>query len=47
LHRFRRPEYLDCWWSIANWQEAARRFVRSDHAAERDWEDEGGGLLAA
>jgi hypothetical protein len=46
-HQNRRPEYLDRWWSIANWQEAARRFRRSDHAAEPDWEDEGGRLLAA
>ncbi|MEX2122651.1 MAG: superoxide dismutase [Woeseia sp.] len=46
-HQNRRPEYLDRWWSIANWQEAARRFGRSDHAAEQDWEDEGGRLLAA
>ncbi len=46
-HQNRRPEYLDRWWSIANWQEAARRFGRSDHTAEQDWEDEGGRLLAA
>jgi hypothetical protein len=29
-----------------NWEEAARRFERSDHSAERDWEDKGGALLA-
>jgi Fe-Mn family superoxide dismutase len=43
----RRPEYLDGWWSVANWEEAARRFERSDHTAEQSWEDEGGKALAA
>lgn len=38
----RRGDYLRAWWSIVNWEEAARRFDRSDQAAERDWEDEGG-----
>jgi Fe-Mn family superoxide dismutase len=39
----RRGDYLRAWWAIVNWEEAARRFNRSsDHAAERDWEDEGG-----
>lgn len=46
-HQNRRPEYLERWWSIANWQEAARRFEHSDHSAELDWEEEGGTLLAA
>ena len=43
----RRPEYLDSWWSVANWREAARRFDGLDLSAERNWEDEGGKLLAA
>lgn len=39
----RRGDYLRAWWSIVNWEEAAIRFDRSsDHAAERDWEGEGG-----
>jgi Fe-Mn family superoxide dismutase len=39
----RRGDYLRAWWSIVNWEEAARRFNRSsDQVAERDWEDEGG-----
>ena len=42
----RRREYLDGWWSVANWPEAARRFERSDHSAEQDWEGEGGKMLA-
>jgi Fe-Mn family superoxide dismutase len=25
-HQNRRPEYLDCWWAVANWQAAERRF---------------------
>ena len=25
-HRNRRPEYLDGWWAITNWGEAARQF---------------------
>jgi Fe-Mn family superoxide dismutase len=39
----RRGDYLRAWWSIVNWDEAARRFDRSsDRSAEHDWEDEGG-----
>ena len=30
---------------VVNWEEAARRFERSDHSAEQDWESEGGSLL--
>jgi Fe-Mn family superoxide dismutase len=44
----RRSDYLRAWWSIVNWEEAARRFNRSsDQAAERDWEDEGGTIQSA
>lgn len=25
-HQHRRADYVDCWWQVANWQEAARRF---------------------
>jgi len=42
----RRADYLKTWWAVANWEEAARRFERSDHAAEQEWEDEGGLALA-
>jgi len=45
-HENRRPDYLKAWWAVANWEEAARRFARSDKSAEQDWENEGG-LLAA
>lgn len=39
----RRSDYLRAWWSVVNWERAARRFDRSsDRAAKRDWEDEGG-----
>lgn len=39
----RRGDYLRAWWSIVNWEEAARRFGRSpDRAAEHNWENEGG-----
>lgn len=39
----RRGDYLRAWWSIVNWEEAARRFARSSIlAAVRDWEYEGG-----
>ena len=45
-HENRRPDYLNAWWAVANWEEAAHRFELSDHAAEQDWEDEGGLVLA-
>lgn len=34
-HQNRRSEYLDSWWQVASWPEAARRFERPDHEAER------------
>ena len=45
-HENRRGNYLKGWWAVVNWEEAARRFERSDHSVERDWEAEGGSLLA-
>ena len=42
----RRPEYLKAWWSVVDWEEAARRFDLSDNSAEELWEAEGGHLLA-
>jgi Fe-Mn family superoxide dismutase len=44
-HENRRPDYLNGWWAVANWEEAARRFELSDHTAEQEWEDEGGMTL--
>jgi Fe-Mn family superoxide dismutase len=44
-HENRRGEYLTGWWEVVDWEEAARRFERSDHSVERDWEAEGGSLL--
>jgi len=46
-HENRRADYLQGWWSVVNWEEAARRFERSDHSAELDWETDGGVLLGA
>jgi Fe-Mn family superoxide dismutase len=43
----RRADYLKAWWSIVDWEEAARRFDLSDSSAEELWEAEGGQLLAA
>ena len=37
-HENRRADYLKSWWAVVNWPEAARRFERSDHSVERDWE---------
>jgi len=36
-HQNRRPEFLDGWWSVANWQEAASRFEQSDRKDVREW----------
>jgi Fe-Mn family superoxide dismutase len=32
-HQQKRAEYVDCWWQVANWQEAARRFGGPAEAA--------------
>jgi superoxide dismutase, Fe-Mn family len=32
-HQQMRADYVDCWWQVANWQEAARRFHSSRQAA--------------
>ena len=42
----RRPDYLKAWWSVVDWEEAARRFELADNSAEKLWEAEGGQLLA-
>jgi hypothetical protein len=36
------PGLLNGWWPVVNWQEAARRYERSDHSAEQRQEDDGG-----
>ena len=45
-HENRRGDYLKGWWPVVNWEEAARRFERSDHPAEREWKGEGGRVVA-
>ena len=46
-HQNRRSEYLDDWWSVANWHEAAHRFAHTDPAAEQDGQGDGEKALAA
>ena len=46
-HHNRRPEFLEGWWLVANWQEAARRFEHSEQTDELEWEDEGAALQPA
>lgn len=46
-HENRRAEYLKGWWAVANWEEAAQRYERSDNSSRDSWEAEGGQLLAA
>ncbi len=46
-HQNRRPEFLEGWWLVANWPQAARRFEHAEHNGELDWLDESGALLAA
>ena len=46
-HENRRADYLNAWWAVANWQEAARRFAHADNSGEQEWENEGGHLLEA
>jgi Fe-Mn family superoxide dismutase len=38
----RRSDYLDAWWTLANWKEAARRFTLYDDVAAQEWGGEGG-----
>lgn len=41
-HQNKRPEFLEGWWLVANWQEAARRFGHAENSGELEWEEEGG-----
>jgi len=43
----RRKEYLETWWSVVDWNEAARRYENSDRSAEQNWEDEGGATMVS
>lgn len=40
----RRPDYLKAWWSVVDWDEAARRFQLSINSSEELWEAECGVL---
>jgi len=43
----RRPDYLEGWWSVVDWQEAGRRYQLSEDAkdiSEVEWEDESIGV---
>jgi len=43
----RRADYLKAWWTLVDWDEAARCFDLADNSAEKTWEEEGGPFLAA
>ena len=43
----RREDYLNNWWAITNWEEAARRFEQSGLSAEQGWEDDSDHILRA
>ncbi|MBY0268656.1 MAG: superoxide dismutase [Burkholderiales bacterium] len=45
-HQNRRPEYLEGWWAVANWEEAARRFELARASAEEELQDEAGLAVA-
>ena len=38
-HENRRPDFLKGWWSVANWEEASRRYEQSDEAIREEAED--------
>jgi len=46
-HENRRGDYLQGWWQVVDWTEAARRFEDTERSPERRWESEGGAGLAA
>lgn len=39
-HENRRLDYLNAWWALADWDEAARRYEMSGNTAARQWENE-------
>lgn len=46
-HQNRRAEYLEGWWAVTNWKEAARRYDACERSTPASWEDEGGRLYVA
>ena len=44
-HENRRADYLNRWWTVANWEEAARRFEVSEDSPHKEWEDEGRAVM--
>jgi Fe-Mn family superoxide dismutase len=46
-HADRRADYLRGWWPVVDWEEAARRFVSSDHTSKQNWVTSGELLLPA
>ena len=43
----RRPDYLKAWWSVVDWEEAARRFDLAANSPESLWETERETIRAA
>jgi Fe-Mn family superoxide dismutase len=43
----RRADYLKDWWAVANWEEAAKRYERSEHSDQDNSEAEGEHHLVA
>jgi Fe-Mn family superoxide dismutase len=41
-HQNKRPDFLEGWWLVASWQEAARRFEHAETSGELEWEEEAG-----
>ena len=46
-HENGRGRYLNAWWPVVNWEEAARRFERADDFAEQRWATDGGRATAS
>jgi superoxide dismutase len=46
-HENPHADYLNGWWPVVNWQEAALRYERSDHSAEQRRGTVGGNRLKA
>lgn len=46
-HEDRRGEYLQRWWPVVNWEEAARRFESPELPSERPFEGKAASLLGA
>lgn len=44
-HENRRPEYLQGWWPIVDWDEAGRRLERATLPLEQRWNGDGGMVL--